>query len=279
VCYRSAGMTSRLAGLALVVVTLAGCSTMRTILGVPSPGDPSVNLKSAEARWLLIKNPRFGDVPSEPEYIWVEEDKVPFTVKGMFNKNALVATPEIVAQYGSPPGGGKISPRQGVPYAAPATTPAKPPERETRVAAAAGGAAAAPSGGAAAAPSTATAGGAPAPSTPARAAGATSPVTAAAASPTTTNNVAKHGMVVHVEASRIVLDLTAADGVKPGSLVSIRRDTVPIVHPVTGELLGELDEEVGTVRVTELREKFSVAEVQSLAQGSQVQVRDRAVPK
>jgi hypothetical protein len=256
-------MTSRLAGLALVALTLAGCSTMRAILGVPSAGDPSVNLKSAEARWLLIKNPRFGDVPSEPEYVWVEEDKVPFTLKGVFNKNALVATPEIVAQYGAPPGGGKISPRQGVPYVAPTATAPRGPEREARVAAAAGGAPASPA--------------------QARSGGGAGAVVSANAAPAAgaaaTNNVVKHGMVVHIDASRIVLDLTAADGVKPGSLVSIRRDTVPVVHPVTGELLGELDEEVGTVRVTELREKFSVAEVQSLAQGSQVQVRDRAVPK
>ena len=38
-------------------------------------------LKSAESRWLLVKNPRYGDVASEPEYIWVEEDKVPTTIQ------------------------------------------------------------------------------------------------------------------------------------------------------------------------------------------------------
>jgi len=27
-----------------------------------------------------LKNPRFGDVASEPEYIWVEEDKIPTTM-------------------------------------------------------------------------------------------------------------------------------------------------------------------------------------------------------
>jgi len=51
------------------------------------------------------------------------------------------------------------------------------------------------------------------------------------------------------------------------------------VHPVTGELLGELDEEVGTARVTEIRDRFSVAEVQSVAPGAQVQVRDRVIQK
>src|SRR6266852_402524 len=100
-----------------LALALSGCSTVRQALGVPSPGDPSVAIKSAETRWLLIKNPRFGDVPSEPEYIWVEEDKVPLTVKTLvFGKGSIIAPPEIVAKYGSPPGGGKISPRQGGPY-------------------------------------------------------------------------------------------------------------------------------------------------------------------
>ena len=73
-----------------------------------------------------------------------------------------------------------------------------------------------------------------------------------------------------------VVDL---DGLRPGTVLSLRRDRIPIVHPVTGELLGELDEEVATARVTEIRDRFSVAEVQSLAPGAQVQVRDRVVLK
>src|SRR5437870_12519218 len=106
--------------LVIVAVTGAGCSkatsTMRSLAGLDPKDDPSVTLKSAETRWLLIKNPRFGDVPSEPEYIWVEEDKVPLTVKTLvFGKGSIISPPEIVAKYGSPPGGGKISPRQGGP--------------------------------------------------------------------------------------------------------------------------------------------------------------------
>src|SRR2546425_10501908 len=119
-----------------LVLALSGCTTVRQALGVPSPGDPSVAIKAAETRWLLIKNPRFGDVPSEPEYIWVEEDKIPFTFTGLINKNALVALPEIVAKYGPPPGGGKISPRQGVPTQTSAPSP-EPPRAASTVSAAA----------------------------------------------------------------------------------------------------------------------------------------------
>jgi len=221
--------------LVIVAVTGAGCSkassTMRQLAGLDPKQDPSVTLKSAETRWLLIKNPRFGDVPSEPEYIWVEEDKVPLTVKTLvFGEGSIIAPPEIVAKYSSPPGGGKISPRQGGPYQAAGSQPR---------------ASASPPAGPAAAPAP--------------------PVL--------------HGYVVFVDTTRIVIDLTGRDGVRPGSIVSLRRDKIPIVHPVTGEILGELDEEVGTARVTEVRDKFSVAEIQSVETGSKIQIKDRVVLK
>ena len=36
-----------------------------------------------------------------------------------------------------------------------------------------------------------------------------------------------------------MIDLTGADGLQPGSVVSLRRDRIPLVHPVTGELKHE----------------------------------------
>jgi hypothetical protein len=234
----------RLALLLVVAVTAFGCSTAKQVLGVPNAGDPSVAIKSAETKWLLIRNPRFGDVPSEPEYVWVEEDKTPVTLGTVvFGKSSIIAPPEIVARYGSPPGGGKISPRQGMPTQ---TAPTTPVPAQT---------------------SAAPRGGAPTAATP----------------PTPTNGKAtespKRGIVVYVDTTRIVIDLTAADGIRAGSLVSLRRDAIPLVHPVTGEVLGELDEEVGTARVTEMRERFSVADVQTVAPGARIQVKDRVVPK
>jgi len=236
----------RFALLAVVVaVTAFGCSTAKNVIGVPTAGDPSVTIKSAETRWLLIKNPRFGDVPSEPEYVWVEEDKTPITFGTVvFGKGSIIAPPEIVARYGAPPGGGKISARQNMPTQTP--TPAA---------------------------------GAPAPAQPASGPAARG----AAAAPAHTNGKApegpKRGFVVYVDTTRIVIDLTSADGIRAGTLVSLRRDAIPLVHPVTGEVLGELDEEVGTARVTEMRERFSVADVQTVAPGARIQIKDRVVPK
>ncbi|HEV8643883.1 MAG TPA: hypothetical protein VGV13_22680 [Methylomirabilota bacterium] len=244
-------VTGRLTLLVVLALAATGCSTMRAIAGMPGPGEPSVTLKSAETRWLLIKNPRFGDVPSEPEYVWVEEDKVPTTFKTVFlGQRAIIALPEIVAKYGLPPGGGKISPRQGVPYQPPAEAArAEAPRAETGRAEA---------------------------SAPAAAPGARTGETRAT---TSALPESKRGYVVYVDTTRIVIDLTAADGVRAGSVISLRRDRIPVVHPVTGEVLGELDEEVGTARVTETRERFSVAEIQTVASGSQIQVRDRVVLK
>jgi hypothetical protein len=237
---------SLVAALALLPL-LAGCSTVRNVIGMPGPGEPSA-LKSAEARWLLIKNPRYGSVPSEPEYVWVEEDKVPTTLTTLIRgKSAIIAPPEIVAKYGPPPGGGKISPRQGMPYQV--TEPASPARSTPAPAARAPGSA--PSASAAA------------PRTPAPPPAPEPP----------------RGYVVYVDTTRIVVDLTAADGVHPGTILSLRRDRIPIVHPVTGELLGELDEEVATARVTEIREKFSIAEIQTVSPGADVKIRDRVVVK
>ncbi len=228
-----ATMTVRSLALVVVVLTAFGCTTAKQVLGIPTSGDPSVTIKSAETRWLLIKNPRFGDVPSEPEYVWVEEDKIPVTFTTLVRgQGAIIAAPEIVAKYGAPPGGGKISPRQRMPTQT--VTASETPR-------------------------------------------------AAPAAPRPTNGTApagpKKGLVVYVDTTRIVIDLTAADGIRPGTVVSLRRDAIPIVHPVTGEVLGELDEEVATARVTEMREKFSVADVQTVAAGARIQIKDRVVPK
>ena len=116
----------------LLVATLVftGCTAMtnaaRELMGMPALSDPSVALKPAEARWLLVKNPRFGDIASEPEYIWVEEDKVPTTITTLIRgEKAIIASPEVVARYGAPPGTGKISPRQRI--ALPTEATAAPP--------------------------------------------------------------------------------------------------------------------------------------------------------
>jgi len=226
----------------LIAVVASGCGgrSLKEYLGFGHTGDPSVNLRSSEPKWLLIKNPRCCDVASEPEYIWVEEDKVPTTVKSfMFGESTLIASPEVVSKYGSPPGGGRISPRQGGAYKVENVVPTVPTSRS--------------------------------------AAAVVSKTSRTDAAAGIAAQPATRGYVVFVDTSRVVIDLAAPDGVKLGTTVSVRRDKIAIVHPITGELLGELDEEVATGRVVEVRDKFSVVEVQKAAAGAQVQVKDRVV--
>ena len=239
--------TALLASVFAVALLASGCVSMRELAGFPAESTPTVSLRAAEPRWVLVKNPRFGNVPSEPEYIWTEEDKIPWTFKRLlFGKRSLLAPPEIVAKYGSPPGGGKISPLQGVAY----TVNERAAQAPTR------------------------------PGSPVEARGEAEPRGAEAA--TVARKVASlpaRGYVVFVDTNRVVIDLTAQDGLRPGSVVSLRRDKIPIIHPVSGELLGELDEEVATAKVVEVRERFSVAEVQAITPGTQVMVKDRVVPR
>ena len=93
------------ARLGLVIVALAGvvgCETARPPVAVQSV---------VETRWLLIRNPSVSDLRIEPEYVWVEEDRVPAAML-MRGKYVIIPTPDVVAKYGPPPGEGKISPRQ-----------------------------------------------------------------------------------------------------------------------------------------------------------------------
>jgi hypothetical protein len=230
----SAMSSRRAVSLCLVLglsgVVLAGCSYVAPIFGMEA-SDPSVNIPSAQTKWLLIKNPRFGDVASEPEYIWVEEDKLPFSLKRLvLGTGSILAPPEVVARYGRPPGGGQISSRQRVAQ----NVEAQP--------------------------------------TPAQKGKGAGPAAAPAPAP-------PRGYVVFVDTTRIVIDLTAKDGVEAGRVVSLRRDKIPIIHPVTGELLGELDEEVATGKVIEVRDRFSVVEIENVSPGAEIKVKDRVVPR
>jgi len=221
------------AGLCTIGFLFAGCVSIRELAGFPVQSDPSVTLRATEPKWLLIKNPRFGDVPSEPEYIWVEEDKVPSTLKTLvFGKGSIIAPPAVVAKYGSPPGGGRISSRQGGAYKIENLVPTVSP-------------------------------------TP----GATASLPSATR--TDVGPVPARGYVVYVDTTRFVIDLTGPDGVRPGTLVSVRRNKIAIVHPITNEMLGELDEEIASGKVTEVQDKFSVVEIENLPAGAQIKVKDR----
>ena len=71
------------------------------------------------------------------------------------------------------------------------------------------------------------------------------------------------GMVVAVNTDEdtVTFDLGYDDGVKEGDIYTIYTETEPIVHPVTGEILGVDEKYVGTVKVEEVRNNLSIAKI------------------
>ncbi len=232
---------------------LTGCGAWQALTsGGNSPLSPAAAPGPVgEVRWVLIQNLRYGATMAEPEYVWVREDRVPSSATTfIFGKQHVLAPADVVQRYAAPPEGGQISPLQGGPPLASrsevppgSSLPTAPPKS---------------------APSPAPAG---------------SSLREAAARGARAPETVPRGYIVHVQAPLIVVDLTAADGIQEGSLLSLRREHVALKHPVTGEYLGELDEEIGTARIIELRERFSVAEIQGTRPGFEPRIRDRAVVK
>ncbi len=248
-------MTHR-GAIALLVVTLgllSGCAasdTLRSIAGVPPPEPPG--RPAGETRWVLIQNPRFGATTSEPEHVWVEEDRIPGTLTtAIFGRNAVLAPQHLVPRYAPPPENGQISPLQGGPPLA---------SRAETIPVAGSRALLRPERG-------------PAEGTPLPA----SPPQVAVRTPGTPEAPLR-GYVIHVQAGLVVVDLTSADGVKKGSVLTLYRERVPLTHPVTGQYLGEMGgEEIGTAKVVEVRQRFSVAELQRTRPGLEPKVKDRVV--
>lgn len=197
-------------------------------------------------RWVLISNLFYADGNGEPRYVWVEEGKIPTSLTTvLFGKKAVIAPPDVVPRYTPPPGNGIISPLQGGLQAdarlqqAAGALAARPPT--------AGKSPVSPGGGAAA--------------------------TLAPAVPAVT----PRGYVVYVDAKRVVIDMTAQHGLKAGDIVNVTREGIPLKHPVTGVPLGQLDEEVATAQIMEVRERFSIAEIREVKPGAQIRVKDRVV--
>lgn len=71
------------------------------------------------------------------------------------------------------------------------------------------------------------------------------------------------GMVVAVKPNEdtVTFDLGYEDGVKEGDIYTIYAEAEPIVHPVTGEILGVDERYVGTVKVEEVRNNLSIAKI------------------
>jgi curli biogenesis system outer membrane secretion channel CsgG len=67
------------------------------------------------------------------------------------------------------------------------------------------------------------------------------------------------GNVVMVKGDKIYLNVGKRNGVNPGDSFLVYRPGERIVDPGTGEVLGSEEEQIGMVRISQIKEKFSTA--------------------
>jgi len=64
-----------------------------------------------------------------------------------------------------------------------------------------------------------------------------------------------------IDSDRVVIRGGKDAGMKPGSMLTVRQSSAPLTDPETGEILGSLSRATGSVRITEVLDKVSVAHV------------------
>jgi hypothetical protein len=73
------------------------------------------------------------------------------------------------------------------------------------------------------------------------------------------------GLVVGTEAGRVILDLGASRGGRDGLELAVYRKGEEFKHPLTGQVLGAMDKEIGRIRIVRVQEQFALGEVIRLA--------------
>ena len=86
------------------------------------------------------------------------------------------------------------------------------------------------------------------------------------------------GYIVNVDADQVYLDLGSAAGIRRGFKFIAYTEGDPIVHPVTGEVLGSKVTKLGELLVVQVQERLSVAKLIS-DEGATINVGDRVVTK
>ncbi|CAI2717265.1 FG-GAP repeat domain-containing protein [Nitrospina watsonii] len=88
-----------------------------------------------------------------------------------------------------------------------------------------------------------------------------------------------HVLAVEGEGVEVLIDLKKGQAVNPGDVLKVLRLGLQIVHPVTGEVVGRKETDIGTIEVVEVRTNYSVARVrdtlQPIQNGDTVQSRFR----
>ncbi|MDZ7304667.1 MAG: hypothetical protein ONB44_21275 [candidate division KSB1 bacterium] len=87
-----------------------------------------------------------------------------------------------------------------------------------------------------------------------------------------------NGYVIGVQGERVTLDIGNKNGIKKGMKCLVYREGAPIVHPVTGEVIGKMIDELCEVQVTDVFEAYAMATITKPKSGAP-QIRDKVITK
>jgi len=87
------------------------------------------------------------------------------------------------------------------------------------------------------------------------------------------------GEVKAVQDDRLTLSLGKKDGLMPGMVLTLWRDGKEILHPVTGAVIGRVEEEVGTIEVTSVGDDSSTASIKKRLKDPQPGDKARITPR
>lgn len=87
-----------------------------------------------------------------------------------------------------------------------------------------------------------------------------------------------NGYVISVQGEKVTVDLGHKNGIKKGMKCHVYREGAPIVHPVTGEVLGKNIDELCEVQITDVFDAYALATITKPKSGTPA-IRDKVITK
>lgn len=83
------------------------------------------------------------------------------------------------------------------------------------------------------------------------------------------------GLVIGFEGDRVLIDRGTAEGIFQGMELDVFREGQEFKHPLTGEILGRLDKDLGMIRILRVHERYAEATVIKKAEKAELRKTDR----
>jgi TolB-like protein len=87
-----------------------------------------------------------------------------------------------------------------------------------------------------------------------------------------------NGYVISVQGTKVTVDLGYKNGLKKGMKCHVYREGAPIVHPVSGAVIGKMIDELCEVQITDIFDAYALATITKPKSGTPA-VRDKVITK